>query len=124
MRTANYPTSESIPTANCLAVTGIERMGGGGNSLIYNDIEECENNVSPRAVSTTDTARGLFAFRSYCAAKKLGFSSDNAFSSRSSFVFDKNRPTASRKRNVRQKTGLFRRAVGEFFWRQCFFVAQ
>ena len=30
MRTANYPTSESIPAANCLAVTGIERMEGGG----------------------------------------------------------------------------------------------
>ena len=28
MRTANYPTSESIPAANCLAVTGIERTGG------------------------------------------------------------------------------------------------
>ena len=36
--------------------------GGGGNFLIINDKEVSGNYSSPRAVSTTDTARGLFAF--------------------------------------------------------------
>ena len=81
MRTANYPTSESMPTANYLAVNGIYTWGG-GNSLIINDKEVSRYKVSPRAkevsrykvspraVSTTDTARGLFAFRRFRVARK------------------------------------------------------
>ena len=62
MRTANYPTSESMPTANYLAVNGIYTWGGGKEVSRYK--------VSPRAVSTTDTARGLFAFRRFRVARK------------------------------------------------------
>ena len=70
MRTANYPTSESILAAKLLAAKGIDSMGGGGNLLIISDKEVSKNYSSPCAVSTTDTARGLFAFRRFRVAQK------------------------------------------------------
>ena len=44
---------------------------GGGNYLIISDKEVSKNYSSPRAVSTNDTARGLFAFRRFRVARML-----------------------------------------------------
>ncbi len=63
MRTAIFHTSDVIPTANCLAASGIDTGGwGGGKNLILSNKEAVKNNVSPCAVSRNGTAHGLFAF--------------------------------------------------------------
>lgn len=53
MRTANLHTSEAMPATNLLDVRSIEfiRGGGGGKSLITNNLEASEINIGPRAVS-------------------------------------------------------------------------
>ena len=70
---------------------------GGGNLLIISDKEVSGNYSSPRAVSTTDTARGLFAFRRFRVARKESFGKRGVSESLRSYAGAKEMPLSDSK---------------------------